>query len=163
MGYPNNPPINGVFYIDDNNGDFWLYEPQANGKLGWDWKGRVYRAGIVGLYAEGPFIAGEKFELAQSELSIEYSQSFSGLWSDVTCDYAPSRALDVVFTNDLALYLGYGLGAICVASFAADEKVATLVFNTAAVPADSPLWAVMPQSPDPAFAGLRLMIGGQPQ
>jgi hypothetical protein len=151
------PEVNGEFYINNINAEFFLREDAV-----WNYKGRFFRANIVGLYAEGRFTGLDVFELARSATSVHYSPGFSPAYSKVTAAYPPAAGVTVVFTDDLATYLAYGERAICTATFAANTNVATLTFLDATVAADAPVWVVLPEVADIALAGLRVLVGGDP-
>lgn len=151
-----NPLVDGEFYIDNDNGDFYLREGGA-----WSRRGRLVRADIVGLYAEGPFLGGAQFELAPTGYDIHYSQSLSANKSSVIVDFPAISTFDLVFTDNLAAYLAYGDRAICSAHFSGSH-VASLTFTDAIVRANSPTWIVLQAAADPSFSGLRALIGGEP-
>lgn len=147
----------GDFYIDNTNDDFYLHETGH-----WHKKGRLVRANIVGLWAEGRFVGLDQFELARSATAVKYSQAYSPQYSSVVAAFPPAADVDIVFTDDLASFLAYGIRAICTAHLAANTNVATLTFLTATVAADAPVWIVLPVNADVALAGLRALIGGEP-
>jgi hypothetical protein len=163
------PPVDGEFYINNDDSDFYLREGGV-----WDYKGRLFRANVVGFWGEGRFNAGDVFTLAMSKTAVTYPPAFSGSQSSVTCDYAPSTQRTIVFTDDLAAYLAYGERAICTAVFAPNTKVATLTFlqrdgagespaHGATIAAGAPTWLVLPDPvADTGFAGLRVLIAGMP-
>lgn len=158
---PLKPEVDGEFYIDNVTNDFFLRENAM-----WDWKGRLVRANVVGFYGEGPFLAGDRFELAISATPIDYGVSMSEAISEMTCEVPPSSDVTVVFTDDLAAYLGRGERAICTGVFTAGtptSNVAALTFTDAHVAAGSRVWLVLPNEiADPTFAGLHVLIAGEP-
>jgi hypothetical protein len=160
MAAPFNPLVDGEFYIDNDNGDFWLREHSA-----WDWKGRLFRQTVVGLISAGPFPFNDAqlFELATGATRVHYSDALSLASSSVTCEYPTAASCDVVFTDNLAGYLSSGspADAICVASFTGVAQVATLSFTDRFVDPFSPVWVVMPAVADLAMAGLRAVFAGR--
>jgi hypothetical protein len=159
MVAPFNPPVNGEFYIDNDNGEFFLFESGA-----WNKKGRIVRASVVGLVSVGPFpfTPLQQFELAIGETGARYYDAFSTARSAVSCEYPTAASCDVIFTNNLAGYLSSGTDIICIAHFEGVAQEATLTFTDTTVPALAPLWVVMPASADASMAGLRALFAGEP-
>lgn len=158
MSGPLQPLVDGEFYIDDVVSDFYLRESAA-----WNKKGRLFRANVVGFWGEGPFLSGARFQLAVSKTPVLYTQAFTGAQSKVSCDFPTAASCNVVFTDDLAAYLGRGERAIVTAHFEGVSNLATLtVLDGATIAAGSPVWLVLPDVADAAMAGLRALISGIP-
>lgn len=159
MPAPFNPVVDGEFYIDNDNDDFWLREGGV-----WDKKGKLVRAHVLGLASTGPFpfTASQAFELALSETDEHYYPAFSTALSEVVASYPTHASCDVVLTTDLAAFLGSGRNVVCTAHFSGVAQVATLTFNDVIVPKFTPMWVVMPAVADPAMAGLRCLFRSEP-
>lgn len=151
--------VNGEFYIDNDNDHFYLRETNA-----WNKKGQLVRAHIVGLWSEDifPFTATQVFELGLSSTDEHFYQAFSELHSSVRCIFPTASDTVIVLTDSLSGYLGSGRNVICTATFTGVSNDATLVFNDTVVRKHSPLWVVLPPTPDVAMAGLRCLFGSEP-
>jgi hypothetical protein len=159
MSGPIQPEVNGEFYIDDVNDNFWLRENSA-----WTKKGKLVRAHLVGLTSEGafPFTNAQAFELALSETPEHYYPAFSTARSEVNAIFPTAASCDVVLTNDLASFLGAGSNVICTAHFEGVAQRATLTFADVIIPPFVPLWVVMPLTADATLAGLRCLFASEP-
>lgn len=153
------PPVDGEFYIDNDNDDFYLRENGA-----WGYKGRLFRDDVVAFISPGPypFVAQQTFELAMGSTAVRYYQGYSGVASKVAALYPAAADCVVTFTNNLADFLGHGTSVICSAAIAAGQQQAALTFNDTTVPAFTPLWLVMPETADVAMAGMRAVFVGEP-
>lgn len=159
MASPFNPPVDGEFYLDNVNDNFWLREGGA-----WVKKGKLVRAHVLGLFSEGgfPFTNAQVFELALSETAEHYYPAFSTPRSEVFATYPTAASCDVVLTNDLASFLGTGSNVICTAHFQGVAQSAALTFADVVVPAFSPMWVVMPMTADVTMAGVRCLFASEP-
>ena len=150
-------PVNGEFYINNLNKDFWLREFDA-----WNKKGKLIDNDIVGFYADGPFRDAQTFTLAPSVYAVNYSPALSPSVSRASCASPPTGAVDVVFTDDLPAYLALGERAIMTAHWEPGTTEATLTFLTATIAAHSSVYAVFPTDNDPTFAIVSIYMGGEP-
>lgn len=150
--------VNGQFDIDNVAGGFYLRENDV-----WNFKGKLIRANIVGLWTAPlfPFTTLQQFGCAPADRPISYDPDFSAAYSSVACANAPVDEATINFTDDLAAFLGYGERLICSAVFAAGANAAALTFNTITVPGGRPVWAIMPANPDANLCGVIALIGGQ--
>lgn len=153
------PIQNGNWYIDNDTENFYLCEDNA-----WVKKGRLFRASIVGLISEGPypFTAQQVFELAIGPSPVRYYPAFSAPRSAVVCDFPAAAECEIVLTDNLAGFLSTGTDIICSAAITPASQTAVLTFNDVTVPANTPLWLVMPAIADVAMAGLRALFAGEP-
>lgn len=151
--------IDGEFYINNANDDFYLRETGQ-----WDKKGKLVRAHIVGLTTEGPFpfVALQSFELALSETDERFYSPFSDAYSSVRAIFPPHGDVTITLTDSLSGFLGKGSNVICSAFIAANTQDAVLTFNDVFVPPRTPLWVVAPLTADPTLAGLRCLFGSEP-
>jgi len=152
------PPVNGEFYIDNENDDFYLREGGV-----WGWKGRIMRASAIGFYGDGPFTDAQTFPLAEFLSDLRFTAAFSGPRSFIKADAPPSTDVNIVVTDNLAAFLGTGNRAICTGTILAGEGTATTLswLEGTIVPAGSRLWIVMPSPADPAMAFVRTIIAGE--
>lgn len=149
--------VNGEFYIDNNNDDFYLRESGV-----WNWKGRVMRVGGVGFYGEGPFTNAQYYPLSESLCTLQFTAAFSGPRSLIKADAPPSGNVTIVVTDNVASYLGTGGRALCTGTILAGTSDATLTWlEGATVLAGSRMWIVMPLTADPALAFVRAIIAGE--
>lgn len=153
----NKPYVDGEFYIDDNVDSFYLREDGA-----WLYKGKLMRTSGLGFYGEGPFLDKDRFPLASVASPTIYDNVFSPTKTIIKCGYPPATAVEIAITGDVATYLAYGEGALCVASFAANSNTPTLTFPTApiVVPAGATPWIVLPETADIAFGDLHIVLAG---
>jgi hypothetical protein len=159
MAAPFNPLVDGEFYIDNTNDNFWLHESGA-----WNKKGKLVRAHVLGLTSEGafPFTNAQVFELALSETGEHFYPAFSTARSEVNAIFPTAASCDVILTNDLASFLGTGSNAVCTAHFEGVAQSATLTFADVIIPPFVPLWVVMPLTADATLAGLRCLFASEP-
>ncbi len=147
--------INGEFYIDNLDDAFYLRETNE-----WDYKGKLAKANIVGFLGDGPFLPGERFQLATSETAVVYFQEFSEQYSSVESAYPVQGDRELLFTDNLAAALAYGDRVICRAHIAAGERIATLTFANMVVAPHAQLYLVMPDPADATLAGVQALFGG---
>lgn len=153
------PAVDHDFYINDLNDDFYLHEAGEWRKLG-----KLVRAHVIGLWSEStfPFVSLQSFELALSKTDEHFYPDFSASQSTVSCIFPTAASCDVILTDSLSGFLGTGSNAICTAHFEGVAQEATLTFNDVIVRAHTPLWIVLPATPDVAMAGLRCLFASEP-
>jgi len=151
--------VNGEFYINDLNDDFYLRQSDI-----WNKKGKLVRYHVLGLNSEAlfPFTSFQSFELALNETGEHYFNGLSDLLSSVSCTFPTAGSCDIVLTDNLAGFLGTGANVIGTAHFEGVTQHATLDFADRTIPAHTPLWLVMPEVPDAAMAGLRCLFVSEP-
>src|SRR5665647_9776 len=126
--------IDGMFYIDNTTGDFWLRVSSA-----WVLKGNIRTAGrpILGFTGEGPFVANERFALAPTPTAIKFPAALAALSSAIAL-FAPIVDSSFVLTADPNEYMASGDGVICTVTFVAGSQIGAFIWNCLLYTSPSP-------------------------
>jgi hypothetical protein len=149
----------GDFYIQRTGPrEFFLRQNDRS----WRNEGRFITTGQIGLFAEGRFVGGERYQLALSPDRLHFYPEWSDPRSQVRLNFTPDAPMTVYFAADLASFLQDGSTLIATSFWdAGPSNIAVTTFEDITTEAFSTCYCIMPDIPDLTAAGLEATLAGE--